>query len=92
MALIVSDQQLDLADFRAHLRDRLPEYAHPLFLRVRDGIELTATFKYTKKKLMQEGFGPAAGNDVIYFNDRQGGAFVPLDTALYDHLRNGQAR
>jgi fatty-acyl-CoA synthase len=92
MALIVSDEQLDLANFRTHLRNCLPEYAHPLFLRVRGEIEVTATFKYTKKKLTQEGFDPAAGNDVIYFNDRQSGAFVPLDAALFDRLRTGRAR
>jgi fatty-acyl-CoA synthase len=92
MALIVSDQQLDLTTFRAHLRDCLPEYAHPLFLRVRGEIEVTATFKYTKTKLMQEGFNPAAVDDHIYFNDRQSGAFLPLDTDLYNRLRTGQVR
>jgi fatty-acyl-CoA synthase len=92
MAMIVSDEEPNLANFRKHLCTRLPEYAHPLFLRVRSELEVTATFKYTKKKLMQEGFDPAAADDVIYFNDRQRGAFVPLDTDLYDRLRTGQIR
>jgi fatty-acyl-CoA synthase len=92
MAMIVSGEEFDLAKFRAHLHSRLPEYAHPLFLRVRDEIEITATFKYTKKRLMHEGFNPTAANDVVYFNDRHLEAFVPLDKNLYDRLRAGQVR
>src|SRR5437762_298860 len=38
MAMLVADD-LDLAAFRTHLIKRLPTYAHPLFLRVRSGIE-----------------------------------------------------
>ena len=79
MAMIVFDEQLDLSDFRTHLGHRLPEYAHPLFLRLRGDMEVTATFKYTKKRLMREGFDPGGGNELIYFNDRQRGAFVPMD-------------
>ena len=35
MATLVGDEELDLAAFRAHLFDRLPEYAQPVFLRIR---------------------------------------------------------
>lgn len=92
MVMIVSGEELDLANFRTHLRNRLPEYAHPLFLRIRSELEVTTTFKYTKNHLMREGYDPAAVDDTIYFNDRQRGAFVRLDTELYSHLRNGQVR
>ena len=54
--------------------------------------EMTATFKYTKNSLLREGFDPAAADDVIYFNDRQRAAFVPLDRNLYDRVRTGQVR
>ncbi len=92
MAMIVSDEQFDLVKFRTHLRDHIPDYALPLFLRVRGEMEVTTTFKYAKKRLTEEGFDPTATDDVIYFNDRQRGAFVPLDRDLYDRLQTGQMR
>ena len=45
MAAIVAAPDLDLAAFREHLVKRLPDYARPVFLRIRTDIEVTATFK-----------------------------------------------
>jgi len=90
MAAIVADDGLDLAAFRTHLVDRLPEYARPVFLRVRDDLEVTATFKHTKSALVREGYDPIAIGDAIYFNDRERQAFVRLDKALYDRIQTGQ--
>ena len=59
MATLVTDDELDLAAFRTHLIDRLPEYARPLFLRIRNEMEVTATFKYTKTDLVRQGYDPA---------------------------------
>jgi fatty-acyl-CoA synthase len=92
MATIVTDQGLDLAAFRTHLVDRLPEYARPVFLRVRDELEVTATFKHTKSALVREGYDPVAVGDVIYFNDRERQAFVRLDNSLYDRIQSGHIR
>jgi fatty-acyl-CoA synthase len=92
MVMIVAGEEFDLANFRTHLHNLLPEYAHPLFLRLRSELEMTGTFKYTKHNLMREGYDPAAADGVIYFNDRQRGTFVRLDDELYDRLRSGQVR
>jgi len=91
MATIVADdRRLDLAAFRAHLVDHLPDHARPLFLRVRDHLPVTATFKHTKSALVREGYDPAAIDDALYFDDRERQAFIPLDTALYRRIHNGQ--
>ena len=92
MAMLVAKAGLDLAAFRIHLSNRLPYYAHPLFLRLRGEMEITGTFKYKKTDLMREGFDPAAANDVIYFNDRQLGAFIQVDAELYSRIQSGQVR
>jgi fatty-acyl-CoA synthase len=92
MAMIVSDSELDLVALQAHLCDRLPAYANPLFLRICSQLETTGTFKHTKSSLVREGCNPAAVDDVIYLNDRQRGTFVPLDTKLYDRLTIGEVR
>ena len=41
-----------------HLARRLPAYARPLFLRIKDRIEVTATFKHKKNELAREGYDP----------------------------------
>jgi fatty-acyl-CoA synthase len=92
MATIVTANGLDLAAFRTHLVDRLPEYAHPVFVRVRDDLEVTGTFKHTKSALVRDGYDPVAIEDAIYFHDRERRAFVRLDKPLYDLIQIGHVR
>ncbi len=92
MALLVTEADLDLAGFRTHLSNRLPHYAHPLFLRIRGEMEVTGTFKYKKTDLVRDGFDPDATNDIIHFNDRELGAFVRLDAELYSSIQSGLVR
>jgi fatty-acyl-CoA synthase len=92
MAAIVSAGALDLAAFREHLVARLPDYARPLFLRVRSDIEITSTFKHKKSDLVREGYDPDAITDPLYFHDPRSRAFVPLDRTLHDQIERGQMR
>jgi len=89
MAAIVAAPPFDLAAFRAHLADRLPEYARPLFLRVRNDLEMTDTFKHTKHALARDGYDPTAVADPLYFDDRTRDAFVRLDKSLYERITSG---
>jgi fatty-acyl-CoA synthase len=92
MATLVTDNEFDLPAFRAHLTSRLPHYARPLFLRIRNEIEVTGTFKYTKTDLVRQGYDPSATADVLYFNHPEQQAFVRLDKALYDRIQVGAIR
>jgi fatty-acyl-CoA synthase len=92
MTAIVPDQNFDLLTFRQHLTERLPEYARPLFLRIRSAIEMTGTFKPKKQDLSSEGFNPVLTTDPIYFDDRSRNAFVRLDAPLYERIRSGKLR
>jgi fatty-acyl-CoA synthase len=92
MAAIVCERNCDLAALHAHLRERLPDYARPLFLRIRREIEVTSTFKQRKLDLIKEGYDPTATSDPIYFNDAKAGAFVPLDAALHRRIEAGEIR
>ena len=92
MAMLIASDELDLDAFRKHLISRLPAYAHPLFLRIRNQIEITATFKYTKAAFAREGYDPVATEDVIYFNHYERRAFVRLDKELFDRIQLGQVR
>ena len=92
MAAVVVSQDFSLVAFREHLAERLPEYARPLFLRIRGEIETTTTFKPKKQELSREGYDPALTADAIYFNDRAGQAFVKLDAALYESIQTRSVR
>jgi fatty-acyl-CoA synthase len=92
MAAIVCDGACDLASLRAHLEANLPEYARPLFLRMRAELDMTSTFKQKKIDLVRDGFNPAAGTDPVFFNDRQSNAFVRLDHELYGMIDRGAVR
>jgi fatty-acyl-CoA synthase len=92
MASIVTAEALDLDAFRTHLSHSLPDYARPVFLRVRNSLDVTGTFKHTKHTLVREGYDPAAIRDAVYFSDRERQTFVRLDQSLYDHIQNGEVR
>jgi len=91
MAAIVVDGDLNLSQLCEHLARRLPSYARPLFLRIKDRVDVTATFKHSKSELVREGFNPAS-DDPIYFYDPTLLTFVPLDSALYEQIAAGKKR
>jgi fatty-acyl-CoA synthase len=92
MAAVVADCILDLAALRRHLVERLPSYARPVFLRFRDDVEVTGTFKYSKSELVKQGYDPAATTDIIYFDHPELQAFDRVDVALYERIQSGQIR
>jgi len=92
MAAIVADDGFNLRRFGAHLAERLPDYARPVFLRLRDAIDVTGTFKPQKQALAREGCDPALIADPLYVNDRENSAYVALDAALYRRICAGGFR
>jgi fatty-acyl-CoA synthase len=92
MATLVVDGALDFSEFRKHLARRLPSYARPLFVRIKDRIEVTATFKHMKTELAREGYDPVATGDAIFFDDPAKQAFVRLDGALHGRIAAGAMR
>jgi fatty-acyl-CoA synthase len=92
MAAIVADGPLDFARLHKYLASQLPAYARPLFLRLRDKIDATATFKHAKHELQRQGYDPAATPDPIYLADPDGRSFVRLDAALHARIAAGSIR
>jgi fatty-acyl-CoA synthase len=92
MAAIVVEGELDLAALHAHVHKLLPDYACPLFLRIRAEIEVTMTFKQKKLNLAAQGFDPAATDDPIYFDDPRRREFVRMDSAIHRDIVDGRIR
>ena len=92
MAAIVVGSAFDLTCLRRHLIEHLPDYARPLFLRIRRELETTATFKPIKQQLLREGYDLTGIADPVYFYDRGREAFVELDDGVYESIRAGALR
>jgi fatty-acyl-CoA synthase len=92
MAAIVAAPDFDLVGFGDHLAGRLPEYARPLFLRFRDAIEMTSTFKPRRHDLVREGYDPSLTADALYFYDRTSQKFVRIDARFLERIKAGVVR
>jgi len=92
MATIVPGDGFSLNAFHKYLTNNLPEYAHPLFLRLCDKIETTSTFKSKAQELKREAFDPSVIKEPLFFNDRLRQDFIKLDAALYQSIQDSQIR
>ena len=92
MAAIVAEDNLNLTALRDGLAQQLPEYARPVFLRIRQENDVTTTFKQKKIDLVRDGFDPGTTTDPIYLSDPQRKAFVRLDSALFADINAGRIR
>ncbi|KAM6301559.1 LOW QUALITY PROTEIN: long-chain fatty acid transport protein 2 [Podargus strigoides] len=71
-----------------HVNTHLPSYARPHFIRIKSAIELTATFKYRKVQLVEEGFDPAIIKDHLYFLDDKENLYVQMTQDIYNSVKN----
>jgi fatty-acyl-CoA synthase len=90
MAEIVCSDPIDLAAFRDHLVRHLPRYAHPVLLRLRREIDVTATFKPLKLANGPEGYDPGACPDRLFVHDPELQAYVVLSGQLYARICAGR--
>ena len=91
MACIVDPHhQADLTTLPSRMAKVLPKYAHPLFLRFCERVDVTGTYKFVKVKLRREGYDPAlCGGDRLYYFDRQVGKYLPLNGEEYKAIIAG---
>jgi fatty-acyl-CoA synthase len=92
-ALVVENlAAFDLKGLHAHLAAHLPAYARPAFLRFRQDLDITGTFKQKKMTLVAEGFDATKFSDPVYVEDRAAGGYAPLGADFAERLRNGSIR
>ena len=90
MAAVSANDHFVLRGLTAHLTEHLPIYAHPLFVRLANRIDVTGTFKLMKGQFVFEGYTDAT--DPVWFNDRSTGRFIMCDAALVQAIDNGKDR
>uniref|UniRef100_A0A670JKN0 long-chain-fatty-acid--CoA ligase n=1 Tax=Podarcis muralis TaxID=64176 RepID=A0A670JKN0_PODMU len=70
----------------AHAKDCLPNYAIPRFIRIRDMLETTGTFKQLKSQLVKEGFDPVIIRDPLFFLDDLEKSYVPMTQQIFSAI------
>ncbi|XP_029354200.1 very long-chain acyl-CoA synthetase-like [Echeneis naucrates] len=74
-----------------HVKNHLPSYARPRFIRIQDALVVTATYKQMKGKLAEEGFNPAVITDpLFYLEDNKG--YVPMTQEIFNSIAEGRVR
>ncbi|XP_071345126.1 long-chain fatty acid transport protein 2-like [Trachinotus anak] len=93
MAALKLKENLDF-DSKAtyqHVKNHLPSYARPRFIRIQDSLIVTGTFKQMKVKLAEEGFDPAVVRDpLFYLEDNKG--YVPMTQEIFSSIAEGKIR
>ncbi|MDY6943849.1 MAG: long-chain-acyl-CoA synthetase [Pseudomonadota bacterium] len=85
-------KHLDFAKLYVHLHDNLPPYAVPIFLRVKENIDTTGTFKYKKADLKKEGYDVAHCPEPLYVLLPKATEYVPLTAELQREIDSGAYR
>jgi len=82
---------LDVEGFSAFVMRELPSYAQPVFVRVRNDVDVTGTFKLVKGDLKKEGYDIHQISDPIFVLKPRAMAYEPLERGFYAEIMSGTA-
>ncbi|KAL1257295.1 hypothetical protein QQF64_012840, partial [Cirrhinus molitorella] len=69
-----------------HVCRFLPVYARPRFIRIQSSMDVTATFKQLKLKLVEAGFNPSMTSDSLYFLCEREQTYISLTLSVYQQI------
>jgi acyl-CoA synthetase (AMP-forming)/AMP-acid ligase II len=84
--------QFDGAGLARLLREHLPGYAVPLFIRLRPEQDVTGTFKFRKVEVKAEGFDPDTVSEPLYALIDAERGYEPITPELYARISRGELR
>lgn len=93
-AALTPTAPIDLDEFHRYMKDRVPEYAIPKFVRFTSQIETTSTHKLIKWRLREEGFNLDAigDDDVLWYFDKSTSRYRLLDEESWRKIQQGLIR
>ena len=84
--------KIDLDGLAAHMRENLPAYAVPRFIRIGQKVDVTGTFKFQKSKLKNAAYNVGEVDDPLYLLARDADATVPLTGDVQAQVDKGDVR
>ncbi|XP_075998409.1 long-chain fatty acid transport protein 2-like [Genypterus blacodes] len=85
-------QKFDSRSVCQHVQNLLPAYARPRFIRIKNILETTGTFKNLKGKLVEEGFNPNNITEPLYFLHEGEKNYILLTQEIYNSVLTGKLR
>ncbi|XP_038118477.1 long-chain fatty acid transport protein 4 isoform X1 [Culex quinquefasciatus] len=90
-AILDPEGQVDLVKLADTLKQSLPSYARPMFVRLLTKVDMTGTFKLKKLDLQKEGFDPNVIEDAVFYLSPKG-AYERLTKEAYEQIKRGEIR
>jgi citronellyl-CoA synthetase len=89
LVLHESAGDFDIKSFSEYVKEQLPAYARPVFLRIQPDMGTTATFKMVKGDLRKEGYDLALVKDPLYVLKPGQELYEPLDQTYLQSIQSG---
>ncbi|XP_061831311.1 long-chain fatty acid transport protein 2-like [Nerophis lumbriciformis] len=86
---VKKDRQFAGSEVYNHVVNHLPAYARPRFLRIKEEVEVTGTFKQVKVQLVEQNYDPSRVSDPLFILDDKHKSFVPLTHHVYTAIISG---
>lgn len=86
------DQILNIEGFSKFIFENLPSYSIPIFIRIREELELVGPLKIKKFDLRKEAYDISKIKDVLYFWDPNSKAYKEFNNVKYKDLINGKIK
>ena len=91
-AVVDAESKISFETLAQSLKQLLPSYAIPVFLRIVHKVEVTGTFKLQKSTLKKEGFDIGIIEDKLFYFDPKTIMYFALDESKYEKIIRGEIR
>lgn len=91
-AVVDTESKISFETLAQSLKQLLPSYAIPVFLRIVHKVEVTGTFKLQKSTLKKEGFDIGIIEDKLFYFDPKAIMYFALDESKYEKIIRGEIR
>lgn len=91
-AVVDPESKISFETLAQSLKQLLPSYAIPVFLRIVHKVEVTGTFKLQKSTLKKEGFDIGIIEDKLFYFDPKAIMYFALDESKYEKVIRGEIR
>ena len=92
LALTSLDLNLTLDELLVKMKEKLPSYSIPVFVRLANHLDTTGTMKFQKTNLKRDGFSLDLVEDPIYVLDAKTQTYRLLNRSTYEDIQQCNLR